>query len=149
MIINLDRALNRGRYKQTGVIIMGFERFLTRYHTGGYNCTNYRLLEDLLTSGSANGSLSALKKWCWMVKPRIQSRSYQVPVPQPVPFRTFINDLPEDIRSSVRLFADDRILYMNIKPPIDCQILQDDLNSLKEREPDWQMKFNVAKCKTS
>ena len=31
---------------------------------------------------------------------------------------------------------------INIKSPIDCQILQDDLNSLT----DWQMKFNVAKC---
>ena len=31
-------------------------------------------------------------------------------------------------------------------PPIDCQILQDDLNSLSKWETDWQMKFNVAKC---
>ena len=32
-----------------------------------------------------------------------------------------INDLPENIRSSVRLFADDCTLYRNIKSPIDCQ----------------------------
>ena len=31
-------------------------------------------------------------------------------------------------------------------PPTDCQILQDDLNSLAQWETDWQMKFNVAKC---
>ena len=37
------------------------------------------------------------------------------------------------------------MLY-NIKSPIDCQILQDDLNSLSQWEADWQMKFNVAKC---
>ena len=35
-------------------------------------------------------------------------------------------------RSSVRLFADDCVLYRNIKSPIDCQILQDDLNSLSQ-----------------
>ena len=29
---------------------------------------------------------------------------------------------------------------------MDCQILQDDLNSLAHSETDWQMKFNVAKC---
>ena len=29
---------------------------------------------------------------------------------------------------------------------MDCQILQDDLNSLAQWETDWQMKFNVAKC---
>ena len=64
----------------------------------------------------------------------------------PVLFLIFINDLPDNIRSSVRLFADDCVLYRNIKSPIDCQILQDDLSSLSQWETDWQMKFNVAKC---
>ena len=64
----------------------------------------------------------------------------------PVLFLIFINDLPENIRSSVRLFADDCVLYKNIESPTDCQILQDDLNSLAQWEADWQMKFNVAKC---
>ena len=64
----------------------------------------------------------------------------------PVLFLIFINDLPENIRSSVRLFADDCVLYRNIESPTDCQILQDDLNSLAQWEADWQMKFNVAKC---
>ena len=64
----------------------------------------------------------------------------------PVLFLTFINDLPDNIRSSVRLFASDCVLYMNIKSLTDCQILQDDLNSLAQWETDWQMKFNVAKC---
>ena len=64
----------------------------------------------------------------------------------PVLFLIFINDLPENIRSSVRLFADDCVLYRNVESPTDCQILQDDLNSLAQWEADWQMKFNVAKC---
>ena len=64
----------------------------------------------------------------------------------PVLFLIFKNDLPDNIRSSVRLLADDCVLYRNIKPPTDCQILQDDLNSLGQWETDWQMKFNVAKC---
>ena len=64
----------------------------------------------------------------------------------PVLFLIFINDLPENIRLSVRFFADDCVLYRNIESPIDCQILQDDLNSLAQWETDWQMKFNVAKC---
>ena len=33
----------------------------------------------------------------------------------PVLFLIFINDLSENIRSSVRLFADDGVLYRNIK----------------------------------
>ena len=41
----------------------------------------------------------------------------------PVLFLIFINDLPDNIRSS-------------ITSPIDCQILQDDLNSLSQWETD-------------
>ena len=37
-------------------------------------------------------------------------------------------------------------LHKNIKSPLDCHILQDDLNSLAKWETDWQMKFNVSKC---
>ena len=51
-------------------------------------------------------------------------------------FLIFINDLPEDIRSSVRLFEDDCVLYRNIKSLLDCQILQDDLNNLALWETD-------------
>ena len=55
----------------------------------------------------------------------------------PVLFLIFINDLPENIRSSVRLFADDCVLYRKIESPTDCQILQDDLNSLSQWEADF------------
>ena len=64
----------------------------------------------------------------------------------PVLFLVFINDLPDNIRSSVRLFADDCVLYRNINWEKDCQILQEDLDTLRRWESDWQMKFNVAKC---
>ena len=64
----------------------------------------------------------------------------------PVLFLIFINDLPDNIRSSVRLFADDCVLYRNIHSLQDCLTLQEDLTSLGQWEADWQMKFNVAKC---
>ena len=70
---------------------------------------------------------------------RVLSCVRQGSVLGPVLFLIFINDLPENIRSSVRLFADDCVLYRNIKSPMDCQILQDDLNSLAQWETDWQM----------
>ena len=64
----------------------------------------------------------------------------------PVLFLIFINDLPDNIRSSVRLFAFDCVLYRNIHSIQDCLTLQEDLTSLGQWEVDWQMKFNVAKC---
>ena len=48
----------------------------------------------------------------------------------PVLFFIFINDLRDNIRSSVRLFADDCVLYRNIHSLQDCLILQEDLTSL-------------------
>ena len=64
----------------------------------------------------------------------------------PVLFKIFIKDLPDNIRSSVCLFADDCVLYRNIHSLQDCLTLQEDLTSLGQWEADWQMKFNVAKC---
>ena len=42
-------------------------------------------------------------------------------------FLIFINDLPDNIRSSVCLFADDCVLYKNIYSIQDCLTLQEDL----------------------
>ena len=84
-----------------------------------------------------------------MVRPQIQSRSYQGSIKVwsfDLSFFIFINDLPDNFRSSVRLFADDCVLYKNIKSPMDCQTLQYDVTSLAQWETDWQMKFSVAKC---
>ena len=64
----------------------------------------------------------------------------------PILFLIFINNLPDNIRSSVRLFADNCILYRNIHSIQDYFILQEDLTSLGQWEAIWQMKFNVAKC---
>ena len=64
----------------------------------------------------------------------------------PIMFLIFINDLPDNIRSSVCLFADDCVLYRNIYSIQDCLTMQKDLTSLGHWEADWQMKFNVSKC---
>ena len=65
---------------------------------------------------------------------------------KPILFLIFINDLTDNIRSSVCLFTDACVLYRNIHSIQDCFILQEDLTSLGQWEADWQMKFNVAKC---
>ena len=58
---------------------------------------------------------------------------------------TYINDLPNNIHLSIRLFADDCVLYREIKNENDSQELQKDLNSLMKWEYDWQMHFNPQK----
>ena len=100
-------------------------------------------LEDPLTSGSTHGSLGALNKLFWMAKPQIQSQCSGVPqgsVLGPVLFLIFINNLLDNIRSSVRLFADDCVLYRNIHSLQDCLTLQEDFTSLGQWEANWQMR---------
>ena len=60
----------------------------------------------------------------------------------PILVLIFINDLPDNINSTVRLFADDYVLYRNIRGSED----QDDLEKLAFWEEAWLMKFSVAKC---
>jgi len=81
-----------------------------------------------------------------------QSLSVSSGVPQgtvlgPVLFLAFINDMPSSVTSSsVRLFADDAIIYKNIKSAHDSALLQQDLHALEQWESDWRMSFNPAKC---
>ena len=67
----------------------------------------------------------------------------------PILFLIYINDLPDEaINSTIRLFADDCILYHSIKTEHDSTLLQTDLNSIAHWELTWQMKFNIDKCYT-
>ena len=52
------------------------------------------------------------------------------------------------IQSRTRLFADDCILYRQIKTQQDCAILQEDLNKLAAWEQKWGMAFHPDKCST-
>ena len=64
----------------------------------------------------------------------------------PLLFLCFINDLPTNILSTVRLYADDVILCTPINSKEDCYQLQKDLTILERWENKWKMTFNVQKC---
>ena len=65
----------------------------------------------------------------------------------PCLFLFYINDLPNQLSSTVRLFADDTIVYRTIHNSDDETKLQEDLDKLAEWEKNWQMEFNPDKCK--
>ena len=58
----------------------------------------------------------------------------------------FINDLAEHTSSTVRLFADDCVMYKSVKTIQDCEVLQNDLDQLHQWEKRWQLRFNARKC---
>ena len=71
----------------------------------------------------------------------------------PMLFILFINDLPEDVKSDLLMFADDTKIYQALE--IDeseskrgRQTLQEDLIRLQSWSVKWQLQFNNSKCKT-
>ena len=66
----------------------------------------------------------------------------------PLMFLLYINDIGDDITSSIKLFADDCLLFRTIKSIDDTKILQDDLSKLGLWTSKWQMMFNAKKCYT-
>ena len=55
----------------------------------------------------------------------------------PLMFLSYTNDISAGINSSIRLFADDCVLYQVIKTTGDYERLQQDLNTLVEWTEQW------------
>ena len=64
----------------------------------------------------------------------------------PLLFLIYINDIVLGIDSEIHLFADDCILYRQIRNSCHSASLQSDINKLHEWSYKWQMSFNVSKC---
>ena len=65
----------------------------------------------------------------------------------PILFVIYINDLDEKIMSKILKFADDTKLVRGIKSYKDYYELGEDLSKLYKWSEDWQMSFNLDKCK--
>ena len=65
----------------------------------------------------------------------------------PILFVVFINDMPEVVKNSCKLFADDAKLYRSVKTEMDNASLQDDITSMVAWSEKWQLPFNESKCK--
>ncbi len=76
----------------------------------------------------------------------VRSGVLQGTVLGPLLFLLSINDLPLNITSSVRLFADDCVMYREIIHNFDAQQLQQDLNTLSTWQDNWKLRFNPDKC---
>jgi ribonucleases P/MRP protein subunit RPP40 len=64
----------------------------------------------------------------------------------PILFLIYINDIVDNVKSNVRLFADDTLIYRKILSTEDISILQGDLDVISKWCKDWQLGLNVGKC---
>ena len=63
-------------------------------------------------------------------------------------FLVFVNDIPEWIWTSVKMFANDTKLWTRISTLKDSHVLQDDPDNLMYWSDKWKLGFNPQKCKT-
>ena len=65
----------------------------------------------------------------------------------PTLFVIYINDLPETVKTYVKIFADDTKIFNAINSSEDNDMLQEDISNLVNWSKKWQLPFNLEKCK--
>ena len=108
-----------------------------------------RLLYKLSSYGVKGNTLGWIGSFLSGTSQKIvlEGKSSSVPVLSGVPqgsvlghvlFLIYINDLAEYVsNSTVRLFADDSLLYLTIHNSSDCDRFQEDINNIERWESDW------------
>ena len=65
----------------------------------------------------------------------------------PILFVLYINDLPDTVKNYLKLFADDTKLFSQIDNANDCQLVQQDIDTLENWSEKWLLSFHPQKCK--
>ena len=134
-----DLARKSSQGKQTDLILLDFSKAFNKV---GHS----KLLMKLHSYGIRGSTQSWIKAFLSNREQKVviegeESDSVLVTsgVPQgsvlgPILFLVYINDLPQDIVSQVRLFADDTAIYLTLEDKGDSDTLQRDLDRLQEWE---------------
>ena len=65
----------------------------------------------------------------------------------PVLFIRYINDMPDIVSSIIYMYADVTKICREMSDTSDSGKLQVDLNNIQKWSEEWQLKFNITKCK--
>ena len=149
-INDFARALNDGM--QIDTILLDFSKAFDKvdHRKLCLKLENYGIRGNLLNW--IKDFLNNRKQWVVINGERSSVAKVKSGVPQgtvlgPLLFLIYINDLPEGVKSTLRLFADDSFLYRIITSSDDTIQLQTDLNALIKWEKEWSMEFHPDKCK--
>ena len=121
---------------------MGHQRLLHKLHYYGIRNTTLTWISGWLTGrtqkvvvdGESSGEAAVI------------SGVPQGTVLGPLMFILYINDIDNETSSSIRLFADDCLLYRTVSCTRDASELQRDLKQMCRWADLWQMNFNATKC---
>ena len=118
-------------------------RLLSKIKSCGIEGKVWRWIKDFLFNRQQRVAIGE-EKSSW--KP-VTSGIPQGSVLGPILFIIFINDLPDEIESYTKLFADDTKLFRTIESIEDVDTLQTDIDKLLAWSQKWQLPFNTSKCK--
>ncbi|MCG7875845.1 MAG: reverse transcriptase family protein, partial [Candidatus Thiodiazotropha endolucinida] len=148
-----DLARRLDRRQATDLLILDFSKaFDTVAHR--------RLLHKIQHYGITGRTNMWIKSWLCNRQQRVVldgSASTDSPVlsgvPQgtvlgPLMFLLYVNDIGAKVspQTTIKLFADDCLLYRTINSAADERQLQEDLDTMIEWSNTWLMRFNAAKC---
>ena len=149
LIDELSKTMQMG--KQTDLILLDLskafdkianEKLIQKLHHYGIRGDTLKWIKAFLDNWKQAVVINGMNSDC---KP-VSSGVPQGSVLGPILFLVYINDLPEQVKSRVRLFADDTAMNLALSSHIEGQVLQNDLLSLEKWEKMWDMNFNPSKC---
>ena len=62
-------------------------------------------------------------------------------------FILYLSDHPDTVSGGIKIFADDSKLFRSVRHQADSLALQQDLGRVAQMSREWQLNFNVTKCK--
>ena len=152
LVDELSKSMQSG--KQTDLILLDFskafnkvahKKLLLKLHFYGIRGNILNWIKDFLDNRTQSVILNGTNSVSDNIA--VSSGVPQGSVLGPILFLAHINDLPEQVRSRVRLFPDDTAMYLALDiKQADSDILQKDLEILENWEKLWDMSFNPSKC---
>ena len=146
-----ELAKNMQMGKHTDLILLDFrksfdkvahEKLLLKLHQYGIRGDTLKWIKDFLDNRKQTVVINGINS----DEVPVSSGVLQGSVLGPIPLLVYINDLPKQVKSRVKLFADDTAMYLAISSTTEGQILQTELACLEQWGKMWDMQYNPSEC---
>ena len=117
-------------------------RLIQKMKSAGINGSVLRWVEDFLANRKQRVVINGTKSNEGSVTSGIPQGS----VLGPLLFVMYINDLPRNLNTVAKMFADDTKVYVRSDTPDGARNLQGDLDTLQNWSDKWMLKFHPDKC---